>query len=261
MFAVKIFRRVSEPSRREEFLEEARFLRACDHPAIMRIFDEGTYLQRHPFVVAEYSPRTLEAVINTGTSTLAERLSFVLQILSALAYLDTRDDAVIHRDIKPANLFVKGRSCVLGDFGLMKRVSTEESESDREASLKNSVGVKMPLRHRTPDQVAYASRDVPLTTKSDIFQLGLVAAELFSGINPEKQVKRKEVLSPVELIPDQQWTESIPFGFRDSILNLIKRMLEMSPDSRPKASDLIDPWRGIFLAAAKQQLALEGRAF
>ena len=42
LFAIKVFRRLSKPERRNSFLEEARFLRTCDHPSVMRVFDEGT---------------------------------------------------------------------------------------------------------------------------------------------------------------------------------------------------------------------------
>src|SRR5262245_53489082 len=51
MFAVKVFRRLSKPEWRENFLEEIKFLQSCDHPAVMRVFDEGLYLDEHPFVV------------------------------------------------------------------------------------------------------------------------------------------------------------------------------------------------------------------
>lgn len=55
LFAVKVFRRTSKPEWRTDFLDEVRFLRGCSHPAVMRVFDEGLHLDRHPFVVAEYA--------------------------------------------------------------------------------------------------------------------------------------------------------------------------------------------------------------
>ena len=58
-FALKIFRRLSKPEWRESFLAEVKFLQGCNHPAVMRVFDEGLYLDEHPFVVAEYLPDTL----------------------------------------------------------------------------------------------------------------------------------------------------------------------------------------------------------
>ncbi|HUG69713.1 MAG TPA: protein kinase [Pirellulaceae bacterium] len=258
-FAVKVFRRVSMPDRRESFLGEVRFLRTCDHPCVMRIYDEGVYREDHPFVVAEYLPQTLLDVIRADSPTLVEKLSYALQLLSTLAYLDTK--AVIHRDIKPQNIFVKGRSCVLGDFGLMKRLPHDEEIDVRQTTIKESVGVGMPFFYRTPDQVAYARGDANLTTKSDIFQLGLVIAQLFSGRNPERRAEHDDFLSDVLLEPKEAWITQIPFGFRDSIAGLIESMLIEDPENRPTAAELVDPWRGIFFAAAQQQSALEGRVF
>jgi len=58
-FAVKVFRRISKPERRASFISEMQFLRDCNHPGIMRTYDEGVYRDDYPFVVAEYLPQTL----------------------------------------------------------------------------------------------------------------------------------------------------------------------------------------------------------
>lgn len=84
-----------------------------------------------PFVVAEFLPQRLFEVIRADDATTAQKISYVLQLLSALAYLASLNPRVVHRDIKPQNVFVKGRSCVLGDFGLMKLVDGSV-EPDRE---------------------------------------------------------------------------------------------------------------------------------
>ena len=40
-FAIKVFRKLSAPERRDRFLEETKTLFDIDHPAIMRVFDSG----------------------------------------------------------------------------------------------------------------------------------------------------------------------------------------------------------------------------
>ena len=79
LFALKIFRRMSKPERRESFLREVEFLKAQEHPAIMRVFDEGLFVynvagiqSEYPFVVAEYLPRTLYHVIRANGASVAE---------------------------------------------------------------------------------------------------------------------------------------------------------------------------------------------
>jgi serine/threonine protein kinase len=255
-FAVKIFRRVSKPERRESFLNEAQFLRDCGHPGVMRIYDEGVYRDDHPFVVAEYLPHTLAEVIRSSAATIVEKLSYTLQLLSTLDYLSALGEPVIHRDIKPQNVFVKGQSCVLGDFGLMKRVSTPDDDVP-ENVIKESVGPGMPFFYRTPDLVAYVRGEAYPTTKSDVFQLGLVVAQLFTGRNPECRAENNAFKSDVELEP----LAPIPGSYCDQIANLVDSMLELDPANRPTAGELLPAWRGLFFDAAEQLSALEGRVF
>lgn len=229
-FAVKIFRRVSMPERRESFLNEAQFLRECGHPGVMRIFDQGVYRDDHPFVVAEYLPHTLAEVIRSSAANIIEKLSYTLQLLSALDYLSTLDEPVIHRDIKPQNVFVKGQSCVLGDFGLMKRTGAADDDIPEDV-IKESVGPGMPFFYRIPDLVAYARGDAYPTAKSDVFQLGRVVAQLFTGRNPERRAENDAFKSDVEL----EALAPIPGSYCEPIANLITSMLEFDPRNQGAA--------------------------
>lgn len=261
-FALKIFRRLSKPERRESFMREVAFLKAKNHPAIMRVFDEGLFAYRvngvqneYPFVVAEYLPDTLYGVIRANNASIAERVSFAVQLVSALNFLERSTPAVVHRDIKPQNIFVKGKSCVLGDFGLMKALD-ESIEEDR-LIFKESTGPGMPFFYRTPDLVAYAKNEAMLTTKTDVFQLGLVIAELFTGWNPVKRPANNDVLAPVELEP----LGTFPGQFGGRIASLVRRMLTLNPEERPRVSEVMDAWNGLFEDICVQMRNIEGRVF
>lgn len=253
-FAVKIFRRVSKPERRESFIKEMTFLRDCEHPGIMRTFDEGVYREDHPFVVAEYLPQTLGKLMRAGTSSMVQKLSFMLQLLSTLDYLANLSTPVVHRDIKPQNVFVKGGACVLGDFGLMKPLDGTREDSPAEV-LKHSVGPGMPFFYRTPDQVSYLRNESELTVASDVFQLGLLAAELFTGWNPEKRAEHDDFCSDVVI----ERLGFIPGSSGGIIAGLIRDMLKLDPRNRPTAGELFDPWQGVFLVVATRQRDIEGR--
>ena len=259
LFALKIFTKLSKPTRLDRFEQEADFLRACAHPAIMRIYDNGTLspkveegIKRYPFVIVDYLPQTLDQLISRTTTT-AERVSYTLQLLSALAYLEHHNPSVVHRDVKPKNIFVKGRSCVLGDFGLMKFLN-EHDDIDREI-YREAVGPGMPYYYRSPDLVAYAKGEAPLTTKSDVFQLGLVVAEMFTGMNPSE--RPQDILDPVVL--HEIGSISGALGLR--IHELIEAMLLFDVQKRPRAVDLVDPWEGIFREVVTRCHDLDGRVF
>ena len=134
------------------------------------------------------------------------------------------------------------------------KVLDKNAEADREV-LKESIGPGMPFFYRTPDLVAYATNQADITVQSDVFQLGLVLAQLFTGWNPCK--KAQEHLSPVQL--DQ--IEHIPGKLGGSIWTVLNRMLTFDPSERPTAANLLSLWQANFFDAAMHQHELEGQAF
>jgi serine/threonine protein kinase len=261
LFALKVFTRVSKPKRLERFQQEAEFLRKCTHPSIMRIYDNGVYhpgtgndAVRYPFVIVDYLPETLDQAMRKPMTT-AERVSYTLQLLSALCYLEHYNPPIVHRDIKPKNIFVKGRSCVLGDFGLMKFLDGErETKAEREI-YRQAAGPGMPYAYRSPDLVAYAKGEGDLSAKSDVFQLGLVIAEMFTGVNPSR--RPKTLLEPVRLLGVRHISCSVGL----TVQSLIQKMLLMDPPQRPSAVSLLDPWEGIFREVVSHSHQLNGRVF
>ncbi len=238
----EIFTRLIDPSRRDSFLREFEILQELNHPSIMRVFDRGIFDDSFPFLIAEYLPLTLTRVIRADQSSVVEKISYVLQLLSALDVLAQLVPPVIHRDIKPANCFLKGHSCILGDFGLFKRVESMD-EQDRMA-FKISAGAGMPAGYRTPDLVDYLNNGTRPGTRSDIYQLGLVAAELFSGRNPQRPAG---IDQPIELDPlaDIRSPLGIP------ITQLIQRMLVTDPGQRESAAKLQPAWQNLLWSAVK----------
>src|SRR5437879_498347 len=260
LFALKVFRKLSDPQRRAAFLKEVGFLKTCAHPSVMRVFDTGLFIAydgktnpEYPFVVAEYLPTTIADIIRGRATGMPERVSYSLQLLSALSYLASLRPQVVHRDIKPQNIFLKGHSCVLGDFGLMKLLDGQDEPG--RTIFKESAPPGMPFFYRTPDLVAYAKGEAPLTTKSDVFQLGLVLTHLFTGWNPCD--KPDDILAPVVLSP----ISTIPGQLGARIAALLKRMLVMDAGHREEAHHLMDGWAGVFEAAVEMAHELEGRAF
>jgi serine/threonine protein kinase len=236
LFAVKLFRAPTKANWQVNFMREVHVLRDCDHPAIMNVFDEGMYLDQYPFVVMEYLPFTLADCLKEEM-TNTEKIGLLLHLLSALNYLSRREPPVVHRDIKPPNIFMKAAACVLGDFGLILQVGEERRKSG---------AAEMAQRYRTPELVSYHNGGPEPPPVSDVFQLGLVAAELFTGLNP---LKHEGAAKPVTLteIPKIQGKLGEP------IRNLLAQMLIINTANRPSASDILSQFQELYLAEHRRE--------
>ncbi|MFW9889625.1 MAG: serine/threonine protein kinase [Candidatus Thorarchaeota archaeon] len=264
LVAIKFFVRYSKPERMANFKREFDFLSECTHPSIMRVHHIGEYeeLVDRPFIVAEYLPNTLREAMRKDELSKMDKARYATQLCSALHYLHSLDSPIIHRDIKPENIFIREKGAVLGDFGLIKRFGgTPETEEERLEMFKESPGLGFPLRYRTPDQVAYLKGEAELTPASDVFQLGLVLAELFTGWNPLKAPPitegRPDWTAPVQLYPVKKirGTQGL------NILRVLKTMLRMEPEMRPSPGSLADRWEMLFKEIVRVTGRLEGWEF
>jgi len=259
-FALKIFKNVWDETREDRFRDEQAFLEETDHPSILRYYDQDEY-NGYPFLVSEYLPKNLREVLNDEPLPLTVKLSYAVQLLSVLVHLEQEEPPIIHRDIKPENIFVRGETCYLGDFGLLKRKGTEADEQMRSFYRSDDVAMNKYL-YRTPDLVAYEREEMDqIPVESDVFQLGLVLIELFTENNWNPQVPTEKPLSDVEIHPRAYEYIRIPEGMGNGIGNLLSDMIAMDHSERPKASELMDNWMGIFSDAAEKSQDLHGRVF
>jgi len=107
---------------------------------------------------------------------LADRIGLVLQVAAAVGHAHAR--LVVHRDLKPANILVTRDGQVrLLDFGIAKLLVGEHTA---DTALTQLVGHVLTPDYASPEQI----RAEPLSTASDIYSLGVVAYELFTGQKP-----------------------------------------------------------------------------
>ena len=249
LFAVKVFSPDS-PAKEEwkqAFMREVHVLRDCDHPAIVKVFDEGVLEDGRPFFVMEYLPVTLWTAMQAGKLNESDKLGIVMQLLSALHYLSRRDPYVVHRDIKPKNIFLKAATCVLGDFGLI----FQDVEHAQQGGSDRSIAA-MAQMYRTPELVAFQNGGPKPPLASDVFQLGLVAAELFTGRNP---LRHGGPATPVELDP----LGDVPGSLGQSIKSRLEEMLVMDAASRLPAVRLLPRWLDLYRTSIRAKTLASAR--
>lgn len=242
-FALKLQYNLKK-TRVKRFFREVEFLKQQSCTLITQYRDSGYYEARdskvYPFAVIDCFPETLREYFRNTGLTFEKKMRFSCQLLAGLNWL--RDLNVLHRDIKPENIFTNGEAVVLGDFGLVKDLSKmhvlAKSFNDLDFFDETS---SMPRFYRTPELVDYAKNMELLRIESDTFQMGLVLAELFTGMNPLKQSEDK--LSAIELIELPEISDS---NYGKQIRELILGMLEMDYQKRLKPGYLLDQFISIY---------------
>jgi serine/threonine protein kinase len=217
----------------EMFIQERDFLSTTNNPTILSIKDIGTW-EEYPFYIYEYCADRLDYIIDDDMSCI-QKISYAFQLTSALTELEQSN--VIHRDIKPANILIDDHNCVLSDFGLMTYYQNYISLTSSDTAF---------TRNYPAPEFANKYNDSieKLTTKANVFQLGLVLAELFTGDSPSRGTELDERM-------EYRGTDEISEidcadEYEGDIRETLEKMLEENPDRRPPASEVIYDWELIF---------------
>jgi serine/threonine protein kinase len=202
----------------ERFHSEVRIARRISHPNVCRVYDIGQAGGRI-FLSMEYvEGEDLSSLLRrVGRLPSEKALAISRKISAGLAA--AHDKGVLHRDLKPSNIMLNSRGeALIMDFGL--------------AGLAHEVE---DVRSGTPAYMApeqLAGKEV--TARSDIYALGLVLYELFTGepVFPGstwdeiKRARQSTPQLPSMLVPDLD----------PALENVILRCLEEEPGNRPASA-------------------------
>lgn len=159
-----------DPSRLQRFLNEVRTARQVTHPNVCRVYDIDEVDGQH-FLSMEYVDGEDMATSLRRFGRLPEEraVEVARQICAGLAA--AHDQGILHRDLKPANVMIDGQGRVkLTDFGLAGLAESIDQ---------NDVRAGTPA-YMSPEQLAGQE----VTVRSDIYSLGIVLYELFTGKPP-----------------------------------------------------------------------------
>src|SRR5688572_14739842 len=171
--AIKVIssQRVDNPELRERFFREARSAGQLTHRNIIVVYDIGEE-QGQPWLAMEYVDGVTLDVLMRGPHPfpIGRRLEVMLDVCSGLAY--AHDRGIIHRDVKPSNIIVtRAGSAKILDFGLARLVSSDLTRSNLMLGT---------MSYMAPEQL----RNEPIDQRVDIFAVGVVMYELFTGLRP-----------------------------------------------------------------------------
>ena len=197
---------------------EAKSVGQLEHPNIVTLYDagetNGVFYLAMQFIQGE----TLrDRITRQRWFSLGEIQQFLRQICSALDYAHRH--GVIHRDIKPSNIMISSEGLVkLTDFGIAKLTGGT-----------TSTGLIMGTpSYMSPEQAL----GKPLDGRSDIFSLGSILYELFTGGEqafPGSQAST--VIYRIVHEPPSPFTALLP-GFDPSLESIVLKALGKQPEQR-----------------------------
>jgi serine/threonine-protein kinase len=155
-----------QAQRLERFVAEVRLARGIAHPHVCRVYDIGEGDGWHYLSMELVDGETLASLLaRIGRLPGEKALDIARELCAGLAAAHAH--GVLHRDLKPSNIMIDGRGHVkIMDFGLAISMNAPPPSE--------IVGTPA---YMAPEQL----RGEPLTERSDVFALGLVLYEIFTG--------------------------------------------------------------------------------
>ena len=207
--------------------QEIRLARKITHRNVVRTHDLGE-AEGVRFLTMEFVPgTTLRDILDRrGLVALGPGLQIAKQLCRGLAAV--HEAGIVHRDIKPPNIMVLPNGVVkLMDFGIARAAGGEDTADGA------TVGTPY---YMSPEQ----ARGEAVDERSDIYSVGVVLYEMFTGKRPIGGVTPGEVMRRHVSDEPQPLTELRP-DLPSLLERLVASCLAKSANRRPpSATDLAD---------------------
>jgi eukaryotic-like serine/threonine-protein kinase len=174
--ALKVIREdVLSPELRKRFTDEQRILAGLNHDNIARLYDGGVTPEGLPYLIMEYVEGIpIDKYCDQKKLPVRERIELLKSVFEAVQY--AHNNLIIHRDLKPENILVtRSGSIKILDFG----IATFQKKEPQGYNSQLTSGFLTP-KSAAPEQFS----DLPITTETDVYSLGLLLYRLLTGTHP-----------------------------------------------------------------------------
>ena len=156
----------------KRFRHEAKSVASLNHPNIINIFDIGQDDETE-YIIMEYitGQDLKEKIKQKGKFAVAQAVRIIEEVCQAL--IKAHRNNIIHCDIKPHNILLTSDERVkVTDFGIAQAVT--------DATMHQTESIVGSAHYLSPEQ----ARGSKVTTRSDLYSLGIVLYELVTGRLP-----------------------------------------------------------------------------
>jgi serine/threonine-protein kinase len=204
--------------RLERFLAEVRTARQVTHSNVCRVYDIGEAEGQHFLSMEFVDGEDLASLLRRIGRLPHDKAVQIARQLCAGVHA-AHEQGILHRDLKPANVMIDGRGRVrITDFGLARLADSIEA-GDRSGTP----------AYMSPEQL----RGEEVTARSDIYALGLVINEIFTGRHAFDGVVDLARRDP-DATPARPSTRLE--GLDPTVERAILRCLERDPAQRPASA-------------------------
>ena len=212
----------------ERLRREAGLAMRLDHPNVCRILrlgesEDGLIYLIMPFLKGELLS---DREVRGGPMDGATGIPLLKQVCAGLQH--AHELQIIHRDLKPENVMLVpedggGERAVVMDFGLAK-----ERRADPAIAKLTATGIILGTpEFMSPEQI----RGKPLDARSDIYALGILAFEMFTGKLPFQGRNAQEMMI-ARLRGQPTPLRQLRPDFPASVEKALAKALETNPESR-----------------------------
>ena len=219
VYALKVLRRGVGTEKRKRFKNELLFCQRNQHPNVITVVDHGLHLDEGegcPFYVMPLCKGSLRGLMKVGIA--AEKvLVYFGQVLDGVEAAHLK--GIVHRDLKPENILHDAQHdrLVVADFGIA-RFGEEELYTAVETKANDRLANFV---YAAPEQ---RSRGAPVDHRADIWALGLMLNEMYTGEVPWGTGYK----TIAGVAPKYGWLDE-----------LVGAMLRQSPQERPKSIEVV----------------------
>jgi tRNA A-37 threonylcarbamoyl transferase component Bud32 len=216
------------------FQNEAAASSRLTHPNTVTIYDFGKTDAGALYIAMEFVQGTsLDAEIRgTGALEWKRACRIAVQICGSLS--DAHHHSIVHRDLKPENIMLcsrGGESDVVKvlDFGIAK-ILEDEGQDQRQALTKTGMVFGTP-QYMSPEQI----RGEKVDHRTDIYSLGVILYEMFTGVLPFIAEMPMGVLSKHLVDRPPSFKEKNPaVNVPESVEAIVMSTLSKKAEDRPK---------------------------
>ncbi|XP_028418083.1 serine/threonine-protein kinase tousled-like 2 [Dendronephthya gigantea] len=166
-------------------IREYNIQKTLNHHRIVRLYDVFEIDSNSFCTVLEYCDGNDLDFLLKQHKTISEKeaRSIIMQVVSALKYLNNREHPIIHYDLKPGNILLVGNGSLCGevkitDFGLSKIIDTDDDSMELTSQ---GAGTYWYL----PPECFVVSKEPPkISSKVDVWSVGVIFYQMLYGKKP-----------------------------------------------------------------------------